>query len=229
MRLAAGIDNHAGRPYAPTMLDASTLLVFAAASAALIATPGPSVIFIVTRSLEGGRRAGLVSMLGVETGALLHVAAAALGLSALLTSSATAFAVVRYAGAAYLILLGLQALRRHAGSAREAAPSPGPGRLFRQGVLVNALNPKVALFFLAFLPQFVDPSRGAVAGQVLVLGLLFVLLAVVGDGVYALVAGGVADRLRRSATARRRLTRLGGAIHLLLGGAAAAAGERPRS
>jgi threonine/homoserine/homoserine lactone efflux protein len=206
----------------------STLLVFAAASLALIAIPGPSVIYIVTRSLEQGRAAGLVSMLGVEAGGLLHVAAAALGLSALLASSAAAFAVVKYLGAAYLILLGLQRLRRREGD-RLPAPAPASrSRLFRHGVLVNALNPKVAIFFLAFLPQFVDPARGAVAAQVAVLGLCFIALAVLSDSAYALVAGGVGERLRRSAAVRRWLDRVSGAVYVALGAAAAASGHRAR-
>ena len=209
------------------MPEPSTLLVFAFASLVLIAVPGPSVIYIVTRSIEQGRRAGLVSMLGVEAGGLVHVAAATLGLSALLTSSALAFAIVKYAGAAYLIVLGVQALRRGARNRPQAAIACSGGRLFRQGLLVNALNPKVAVFFLAFLPQFVDPARGPVAAQVALLGLCFIAIAVVSDGVYALAAGGVGERLRRSIVVRRRLERTSGAVYLALGTAGALSGERP--
>ena len=141
------------------MPDASTFLLFAAASLAFLAIPGPSVFYIVTRSLAQGRRAGVTSMLGVQLGGMVHVVAAAFGVSALIASSATAFTIVKYAGAAYLVLLGLRKLFAR----DEGDPEPEPRgpvtmrRLFWQGAVVNILNPKTALFFLAFLPQFVDP------------------------------------------------------------------------
>lgn len=210
------------------MPEGSTLLVFVAASVALLLVPGPAMLYIVTCSVEGGRRAGLLSMLGVETGGLVHVAGAAAGLSALLASSATAFSVVKYAGAAYLVYLGVQRLRGSAAGGEQGAPEHGRGaRLFRQGVLVQVLNPKVAVFFLAFLPQFVDPARGAV-GQIVVLGVVFVLLAVLSDGACALLAGAVGSRLRRGARARRRLERSSGAVYLGLGAAAALSGQGRR-
>ena len=201
------------------MPDSTTLALFAAATAALLLIPGPSVLFIVARTLEHGRRGGLVSMLGVETGALLHVAAATLGVSALVAASPAALLVVKLAGAGYLLVLGIRALRRPAELAAAAGASAGssPGRLFRQGLLVDALNPKTAMFFLAFLPQFVDPDAGAVAGQTLVLGLCFVGLATLSDGGYALLAGAVAERLRGSGVARARLRRVSGAAYLGLG------------
>jgi threonine/homoserine/homoserine lactone efflux protein len=212
----------------PVVPEASTLLLFAAASLVLIATPGPSVIYIVTRSLAQGRSAGLVSMLGVEAGALVHVAAAALGLSAVLASSASAFAVIKYLGAAYLIYLGVQKLRRRA-AGELPAPLPVPrARLFRQGFLVNVLNPKVAIFFLAFLPQFVDPARGAVPLQVGMLGLCFVALAVVSDGIYAVLAAGAGRRLRATSGVQRWVDRLSGGVYLALGSAAALSGDRGR-
>jgi threonine/homoserine/homoserine lactone efflux protein len=200
-----------------------TLAVFALASLALIAFPGPSVFYILARSFAGGRRAGLVSMLGVETGGLVHVAAATLGLSALLASSAVAFGVVKYAGAAYLIWLGISRLRTK--EAPELPPMPD-GQVFRQGVLVNVLNPKTALFFLAFLPQFVDPEAGAASLQAAILGLLFVAIAFVSDGIYALVGGSVAERIRRSPAVRRRLDRASGAVLIGLGAVAALTGSR---
>jgi threonine/homoserine/homoserine lactone efflux protein len=203
-----------------------TLIVFAAASLALIAFPGPSVIYIVTRSIEQGRSAGLVSMVGVETGALMHVVAAMVGLSALLASSAAAFAVVKYAGAAYLIFLGIQRLRRPDPGPLHA-PGSAPRRLlYRQGVLVSALNPKVAIFFLAFLPQFVAPSRGPVAVQIGLFGFCFVAVAALSDGAYALIAGSLGDRLCASPAVRRRLDRLSGGVYLALGAAAALGGHR---
>lgn len=208
------------------MPEPSTLGVFALASLALIAVPGPSVVYIVTRSVTQGRAAGVVSMLGVQAGALVHIAAAALGVSAILASSATAFSVVKFAGAAYLVVLGVQRLR-HAGEGDlGAAPPRTRGHLFRQGVVVNVLNPKTAIFFLAFLPQFVDPDAGSVALQVMLLGLCFVAVAVVSDGAYALLAGTAAERLRSSATAQRRLDRISGVVMIGLGTFAALTGER---
>jgi threonine/homoserine/homoserine lactone efflux protein len=197
----------------------STLLVFAGASIALLVFPGPSVIYIVTRSVEQGRRAGLVSMLGVEAGGVVHVAAAALGISAIVASSATAFSIVKYAGAAYLIYLGIQ--RWRGGAKSEPRPAAQPhGELFRQGMVVNVLNPKTAIFFLAFLPQFVDPSM-AVAPQVLVLGAEFIAIAVVSDGAYALIAGTFGERVRNSAVANRWVDRGAGGSLVVLGGLAA--------
>jgi threonine/homoserine/homoserine lactone efflux protein len=178
---------------------------FAAASIALLVVPGPSVLYIVTRSAHQGRSAGLVSVLGIHTGSIVHVAAAALGLSAILASSAVAFSVVKYAGAAYLIWLGIRALRR-----RDEPPADGVVprrsllRIYAQGVVVNVLNPKTALFFLAFLPQFVDVARGSVTMQVLLLGLTFIALGLVSDGTYALVAA----RVSRSVRGRARWARL---------------------
>ena len=163
-------------------------------------------------------------MLGVEAGGLVHVTAATLGLSALLASSAVAFGVVKYAGAAYLIWLGISRLR-----SREAPELPAPardGQVFRQGVMVNVLNPKTALFFLAFLPQFIDPDAGSASLQAALLGLVFVAIAFVSDGLYALVGGSVADRIRRSPAFRRRLDRASGAVLIGLGAVAALTGSR---
>jgi len=205
-----------------------TLGLFLAASAALVAVPGPAVLYIVARTVAHGRRAGLVSMLGIEAGALVHVAAAALGLSALVASSAAAFAVVKYAGAAYLIFLGVQALRRSGSTARGgggAPTAPAARRLFRDGMLVNALNPKVAVFFLAFLPQFVDPDGGSVTLQVLVLGTCFIAVAALLDALWALLAAGLGRRLGVG----RGLDRLSAGVYFALGAAAALTGERPRS
>jgi len=153
----------------------------------------------VTQSVSHGRRAGIASVAGITTGTLVHIAAATVGLSALLASSAVAFDVVKYLGAAYLIVIGV---RRLAGLERaqeeRARGTRDLGRLYRQGIVVNTLNPKTALFFLAFLPQFVDPSRGVAWVQVLLLGLLFATLGFMSDGIWALVAGTLGDRLRRS-------------------------------
>jgi threonine/homoserine/homoserine lactone efflux protein len=210
------------------MPDATTFLVFAAASLAFLAIPGPSVFYIVTRSLAQGRRAGVTSMLGVQAGGLVHVVAAAFGVSALIASSATAFTIVKYAGAAYLVLLGVLKLLSHGEEEADVVEGRGPvsaRRLFWQGAVVNVLNPKTALFFLAFLPQFVDPSAGPIAPQMLVLGTLLVGLGVVSDGTYALVAAGAGRRLRETASARRLLDRLSGGVFISLGLVAALAGE----
>jgi threonine/homoserine/homoserine lactone efflux protein len=177
--------------------DASTLAVFAVAALILLVIPGPAVLYIVSQSVSRGRVAGLVSMLGIQVGGLVHVAAAAAGLSALLVRSALAFDVVKYAGAAYLVYLGVRRLLGR--EPQEAADFPREKclrRLFAQGIVVNVLNPKTALFFFAFLPQFVDVDRGAVAFQIAVLGLVFILLAIVSDGAYALAAGSAAGWLR---------------------------------
>ena len=179
------------------MPDPGTLLLFAAAAMALIVVPGPAVLYIVAQSIDRGRLAGVVSALGVAVGGLVHVTAAAVGLSSLLVSSATAFNVVKYAGAAYLIGLGLWTLLRKPESRSVEIPRERKlSRRFWQGVVVNILNPKTALFFFAFLPQFVDPEAGSAAVQIGVLGLVFVTLAVASDSVWAFAAGTASERLR---------------------------------
>jgi threonine/homoserine/homoserine lactone efflux protein len=181
------------------MPTAEALALFSLAALALIVVPGPAVLYVVAQSIDGGRLAGLVSVLGIAVGGLVHVTAAAIGLSALLVSSATAFTAVKLAGAAYLIGLGLHTLLVR----REPIDATAPRerrlrRIFTQGVVVNVLNPKTALFFLAFLPQFVNRDAGHVGTQIAALGLVFVALAVVSDGVWALAAGSASERLRAS-------------------------------
>src|SRR4029079_13588042 len=170
------------------MPDPSRLALFVGAALLLLVVPGPSVLYIVTQSVSHGRRAGIVSVAGITTRTLVHIAAATVGLSALLASSALAFDVVKYLGVAYLIVVGI---RRLAGWEREQEPWTGAprnlGRLYRQGIVVNTLNPKTALFFLAFLPQFVDPGRGTPWVQILALGRLVAALGVFRDGVCALL------------------------------------------
>lgn len=207
----------------------STVALFLLAALGLLLIPGPSVLYIITRSVAQGRRAGLVSVLGVELASLTHVAAAALGLSALLLTSALAFSVVKYVGAAYLIYLGVRTL-----VAREAnprAPVLAPKRfsqLFTQGFLVNLLNPKTALFFYAFLPQFVDPARGAVAGQILLLGALFVLLASCTDSLYSLLGSTMSRWLTRNAQFKQNRRYITGSIYILLGVTTAFAGSEKK-
>lgn len=181
-----------------------TLLFFAATTLVLLLVPGPSVLFIVARTLEHGRRGGLTSMLGVESGALLHVLAATVGLGALVAASPDALLALKLAGAAYLVWMGVRTLR---GAAQEATPAAS-GKLYRQGLLVDALNPKTAMFFVAFLPQFIDPT-GNVALQTLVLGLTFVALATLTDTAYALLA---------STIRTKHLSKVAGTAYLGLAG-----------
>jgi threonine/homoserine/homoserine lactone efflux protein len=181
------------------VLDLDALGLFVLAALALAVVPGPAVLYIVARSVDQGRGAGLVSALGISVGGLVHVAAATIGLSSLLASSATAFTVVKYAGAAYLIVLGMRRLltREHVPD-EIARPPSGRRRIFRDGVVVNVLNPKTALFFLAFLPQFVDADAAAAPLQIFLLGLIFVAIALCSDSAWALVAGTLGGWLRRS-------------------------------
>ena len=205
------------------MPDTTTLAVFAGAALALLLVPGPAVLYIVAQSIDQGRRAGLVSMLGIQTGGLVHVAAATVGLSSLLASSATAFSVVKYAGAAYLVFLGVQRLlaRDEVGSLALRSPRR-LSQLYRRGVVVNVLNPKTALFFFAFLPQFVDADAAA-APQIALLGMLFIALAVASDGGYALLAGTLGGWLRRSRAFLRAQRWVSGSVLVGLGVATAVA------
>jgi threonine/homoserine/homoserine lactone efflux protein len=203
-----------------------TLALFSLAALALLVVPGPAVLYIVGQSISRGRRAGIASMLGIEVGSLLHVLAATAGLSALLASSASAFAAVRYAGAAYLIVLGILRLVRRKGTDLPEETCVGGLRpLFLQGALVNVLNPKTAVFFLAFLPQFVRPERGPAAVQIMVLGLLFLVLATLSDGLYALLAGSAGARLRRGRRTHSLVRYGSGGVLIGLGVAAAFSGE----
>jgi threonine/homoserine/homoserine lactone efflux protein len=205
-------------------LDPAKLALFLTASVALLLTPGPAVLYIVARSASQGRRAGLVSVLGIEAGNAVHVAGGVLGLAALLAASPLAFAAVKVLGAAYLVVLGLGKLRR-------PGPPPAPGEarrdrlpaVFAHGVAVAALNPKTALFFLAFLPQFVDPSRGAPWAQMLFLGGTFVGMALVSDSGFALLAGGIGAWLRRHPGVAGRERYVSGAVYIGLGVLAALA------
>ena len=206
------------------MPEPHTFALFAAASLAFIAVPGPSVIYIVSRSLAEGRRAGIVSALGIQTGGLVHVLAATIGVSALLASSAVAFSVVKYAGAAYLIYLGLRKLLAGEAPEERAAGPVGRRQLYWQGVVVNSLNPKTALFFLAFLPQFVDPD-GSTRGQLALLGITFVVIALTTDLIWAVVAGTAGAVLKRSRTFLRIQRYVSGTIFIGLGALAAATGR----
>ncbi len=207
---------------------AANLSLFFGAALVLLVVPGPAVLYIVARSVEQGRLAGFVSDLGIHSATLVHVAAATLGLSALLASSALAFSIVKYAGAAYLIWLGIKKIfgRAELPEAGEQAKAYGYGRLFRDGFIVNLLNPKTALFFLAFLPQFVEVERGHVAMQIAILGLLFTALGFVTDGCYALAAGTAGGWLKRSRGYLKFERYVSGVLFIGLGVSAALAGNR---
>jgi threonine/homoserine/homoserine lactone efflux protein len=205
------------------MPSGTTFGLFCAAALALIVVPGPAVTYVVTQSIDKGRSAGLVSALGIACGGLVHVAAATAGLSALIASSASAFTIVKLAGAAYLIALGLWRLAGRGGDEATEREQRAPHRLFVQGAIVNVLNPKTALFFLAFLPQFVDPARGPVPLQAALLGTVFVAIAVVSDSTYAVVAAAFADRIRGNRRAAQIKRYVSGGIFVALGATAAAA------
>src|SRR5215469_13028710 len=207
----------------------SSLLLFVTGAMVLLMIPGPAVLYILSRSIGHGRPAGLVSAMGIAIGSLFHVAAAALGLSALLVSSTSALQFVKYAGAAYLIYLGIRTLR----SSDTAYLRPTSGQrslrnIFGQGVLVNLLNPKTALFFLAFLPQFVDPSRGHATVQILQLGVLFSLMGWMSDSVWALLAGTFAAHIVGNIKLRRTQRHVSGGARIALGLASAFSGGRSK-
>jgi threonine/homoserine/homoserine lactone efflux protein len=196
------------------------------AAIALLVVPGPAVIYIVTRSIQQGRRAGLASVLGIHVGTLVHIAAATLGLSALVVSSAVAFTVVKVAGALYLVGLGLWTLLSRSSETEVALGGErNLRRAFAQGIVVNVLNPKTALFFLAFLPQFVDPNAPHPALQIAFLGVLFALLGMVTDSIWALAAGTAGGVLRRSKRFARGQRYVTGTVYVGLGVATAFAGS----
>jgi len=202
--------------------DSTSVWLFGLAALALLAIPGPAVLYIVVQSAEQGRRVGLASVAGGHLGTLVHVAAASAGLSALIVASPVAFNAVKYAGAAYLVFLGVRKLLEREPVAEVERRREPLRSAFVRGTIVNALNPKTALFFLAFLPQFVAPGRGGVWSQALVLGFVFVGLGLVTDSMYALAAGTVAGALRR----RRSAVRYGSGIVFIALGATAALAKR---
>ncbi len=203
----------------------STLLLFAGAALVLLVVPGPAVLYIVTRSAAQGRGAGLASVAGVHTGTVVHIIAALVGLSALIAASATAFTTIKVLGAGYLVWLGITTLRTdHEPDDVVIQPARTLRRIYVDGVVLNVLNPKTAIFFLAFVPQFVDPAAGDVHLQLAVLGATFVGLGLISDAVYAMAGATIGARLRRSSAARRRTRRLSGAIYLGLGAVTALSG-----
>jgi threonine/homoserine/homoserine lactone efflux protein len=205
--------------------DPDRLAVFVVAALALLVVPGPAVLYVVARSIHQGRRAGLASVLGIHVGTLVHIAAATVGLSALVLSSAVAFTAVKIAGAIYLVGLGLWTLFSRSSETEVALGGErNLRRAFAQGIVVNVLNPKTALFFLAFLPQFVDPNAPHPAVQIALLGFLFALLGLVTDSLWALVAGTAGGVLRRSRRFVRTQRYVTGTVYIGLGVATALAG-----
>lgn len=209
------------------MPDWPTLSLFIAAAAVLVVLPGPNTLYIVARSLEQGTLAGLVSCVGVLVATLVHVSGAALGLSVLVLASPLAFNLLRYGGAAYLVVLGLRALRRPEGGATVPAQAPARGyaQLFAHGLMVNLLNPKTALFITAFLPQFVQVERGAIPAQIFLLGGVLITIGLVSDAAYALAAGRAATWLQTRSSLSRWQGRVAGMVYLGLGLAAACTGS----
>ena len=192
------------------MFDTATLFAYLVASIAIILAPGPAQALVIARSISDGKKLGVVTGIGLNVGTIIHAVAAALGLSAILATSAMAFAVVKYLGAAYLVYLGVKALlTKEVQQAETGSSSASPRQVFRKAVVIGILNPKVAIFFLAFLPQFVDPQRGSVFWQFLILGLILAALDVVYESVLAFVADSLSGwftNSQRFAVWRQRVT-----------------------
>jgi threonine/homoserine/homoserine lactone efflux protein len=190
--------------------------------------PGPNTLYIIARSIQQGRLAGFVSSLGVQVGTMVHIVAAALGLSALLVSSAVAFNVVKYAGAAYLIFLGIKTLLTREKIEPAKVRKAALGRVFYQGIVVNLLNPKTALFFFAFLPQFIDVARGAIVLQIVLLGSILIFLGTLSDSIYALASGSIGNWLRGNLKFLRAQRYFAGSVYIGLGAATALSGAHRR-
>ncbi|HET9907536.1 MAG TPA: LysE family translocator [Anaerolineales bacterium] len=209
------------------MFESSQLYLFLIASFALLITPGPAVLYIVARSMNQGKMAGIASVLGVETANFLHASAAALGLSAILLSSALAFNLVKYLGAGYLIYLGVRKiLSKGEETKAKLAQQEKLSRIYSQGFIVNLFNPKTALFFFAFLPQFVNTSLTNVTLQMFLLGIMFVLMALITDSTYALVSSSLADKLNSNDNFARNQRYFAGLIYIGLGVLTAFTGSR---
>lgn len=209
------------------MFETSSLLIFATAAISLLIIPGPAVTFIIARTVEHGRSAGFASELGILLASVMHTLLAALGLSAILLQSALAFSIVKYAGAAYLIYMGIQSLRSTPVAVDPQNIEPASlTTIFRQGFVVNLFNPKGALFFFAFLPQFVSPERGSPTLQIIMLGLIFIGLALVSDSAYVVVAGAVRNLLSGNLRVARFQKNFAGVIYILLGLSTAFTGNK---
>lgn len=201
-------------------MDFSTIWLFVVAAATLLIIPGPAVFYIMARSIDQGKKAGLVSVLGVSLGGAVHVLAGAIGVSAILMTSATAFTIVKYLGAAYLIYLGCKTLFSTSDSTTSEIPKAPRKKLlkiFYESALVEVMNAKTALFFLAFFPQFISPSAGSVSVQFLLLGAIFIILAFISDGLYAFLAASIRKRVVGSNASSKLLNRMTGYLYIALG------------
>ena len=209
------------------MFESSQLYLFLIASLALLLTPGPAVLYIVARSINQGRMAGIVSVLGVETANFFHASAAAFGLSAILLSSALAFDIVKYLGAAYLIYLGIRKIIAREDQAKtEVGKQESLSRIYSQGFVVNLFNPKTALFFFAFLPQFVNTSNGNITLQIFLLGIIFVIMAIITDSAYAIISSLIANQLNANKNFAKSQRYFTGLIYIGLGVVTAFTGSR---
>ena len=211
------------------MVPATNLLAFALAALVLIAIPGPSVLFVIGRTLALGRRGGLLSVLGNAAGEVVQIAAVALGVGVVLAQSLLLFSVVKFAGAAYLVYLGIQAIRHRGGGGAATASSSNPAstaRVLREGFIVDATNPKSIVFFVAVLPQFVDYSAGAIPVQLATLGAVFLLIALVSDSTWSLAAGTARHWFARSPRRIAALSTTGGVMMIGLGGTLALVGNK---
>lgn len=212
-----------------TMFDVSRIILFVSGALIIIVIPGPNILYLVARSIHQGRTAGLMSVLGIEAATLIHICAAMLGLTSLLLSSALAFTVVKYLGAAYLIYLGVRKLLEQDEIANEPAADPvGLKRIFLQGFFVNLFNPKTAMFFLAFLPQFVNPGEGNAALQIVFYGVVLVVLAILVEIVYVVFASRLGSWLGRTRQSRRKQRRLAAGVYIGLGLTTALSGQNDR-
>lgn len=214
------------------MIDTSHLALFFAASLTILLMPGPAVLYIVARSIGQGRLAGVVSVFGVGFGSIVHVAAAAFGLSALLMSSALAYSAVKFAGAFYLIYLGIKKLTSKPTLAEAAEKNEGEPlnlrKIFAEGIVVNVLNPKTAIFFFAFLPQFVDVNLGHIAWQMMVYGLAFSVMGMMTDSMWALAAGTAGRTLKAHPKFIHGEKYFAGVTYLALGTLAAVSGSHKK-
>ena len=193
------------------------MIAFAIASLALLIIPGPAVLYVINRSISDGRSTALAAVAGLEIGNFMHVVAATLGLSAVIAASATAFGVVKWIGAGYLVYTGIRTLSRKPAAFNQEQKTLTRRKSFTQGIVVNTFNPKVALFFLSFLPQFIDTEKGTTALQSLVLGSIFVLLGMCSDGLYAVLASALRGPLLRGKSLPFVQRYVAGSVFVLLG------------
>ena len=194
-----------------------SIIAFAIASLALLIIPGPAVLYVINRSISDGRSTALAAVAGLEIGNFMHVVAATLGLSAVIAASATAFGVVKWIGAGYLIYTGIRTLSQKPAAFNQEQKTLTRRKSFTQGIVVNTFNPKVALFFLSFLPQFIDTEKGTTALQSLVLGSIFVLLGMCSDGLYAILASALRGPLLRGRSLPFVQRYVAGSVFVLLG------------